>query len=35
MALVIIDNAFKNKFISLAQIYNIIIPSIIDRIYLK
>jgi hypothetical protein len=35
MALAIADNAFKNKFTSLAQIYNLIVPSTTDRIRLK
>jgi len=35
MALALADNAFENKFTSLAQIYNLIVPSDTDRIRLK
>jgi hypothetical protein len=35
MALAIADNAFKNKFTSLAQIYSLVVPSTTDRIRLK
>jgi hypothetical protein len=35
IALAIADNAFENKFTSLAQIYNLTVPSTTDRIRLK
>lgn len=35
LGLAIDDNAFKNKFTSLAQIYSLIVPSTTDRIRLK
>ena len=35
IALAIADNAFENKFTSLAQIYNLKVPSTTDRIRLK
>jgi Protein of unknown function (DUF3435) len=35
MALALADNAFENKFTSLAQIYNLVIPGATDRIRLK
>lgn len=35
MALALADNAFENKFTSLAQIYNLIVPGNTDRIRLK
>jgi hypothetical protein len=35
MALALADNAFKNKFTSLKQIYNLVVPSGQDRIRLK
>ena len=28
MALALADNAFKNKFISLEQIYNLVVPTV-------
>lgn len=35
MALALADNAFENKFTSLAQIYNLVVPNGTDRIRLK
>jgi hypothetical protein len=35
LALALADNAFKNKFTSLKQIYDLVVPSDIDRIRLK
>ena len=35
MALAIADNAFKNKFTSLRQIYDLVVPKGTDRIRLK
>lgn len=35
MALALADNAFENKFTSLEQIYNLVVPSSTDRIRLK
>jgi hypothetical protein len=35
MALALADNAFENKFTSLEQIYNLVVPSTTDRIRLK
>ena len=35
VALALADNAFENKFTSLAQIYSLIVPATTDRIRLK
>jgi hypothetical protein len=35
MALALADNAFENKFTSLAQIYDLVVPGTTDRIRLK
>jgi len=35
MALILADNAFRNKFTSLKQIYKLVVLSGIDRICLK
>ncbi len=35
MALAIADNAFKNKFTLLRQIYDLVVPKGTDRIRLK
>ncbi|PMD51335.1 uncharacterized protein K444DRAFT_545435, partial [Hyaloscypha bicolor E] len=35
IALALANNAFKNKFTSLKQIYNLVIPSTTNRIRLK
>ncbi len=35
IALALADNAFKNKFTSLKQIYDLVVPSDTDRIRLK
>ena len=35
MALALADNAFENKFTSLAQIYDLVVPGTTDHIRLK
>jgi hypothetical protein len=35
IALALADNTFENKFTSLVQIYNLVVPGTTDRICLK